>query len=79
MSIFLEHPEVAVTKALTPKMLECLRAVIASNGGGVSIYDWSRSVIKGLMDRHMIQGKSGDPYRFVHTRIGLEYWRKSIP
>lgn len=73
---WMAHPESASDRPLTEKQIKLLGVVCRSNGGGVSIHDWPRSTIKGLMDRHLIQGKANHPYRFVHTAAGLKLWRK---
>lgn len=69
------HPETASTQKMTPKQEALLRRVVATNGGGISSYGVPDSTIKGLMDRHFIQGKAGSPSSIVHTREGLEWVR----
>lgn len=72
--VWMDHPEIASQSPPTQRQWEMLAAVCQTNGGGVSRYDWPRSVIKGLMDRHLVQGKSGSD-RIVHTREGLALYR----
>lgn len=61
---------------MTDLQRDLLRRVIATNGGGLSVYDWPDRVVNALVRRHFIQGKAGNPGRFVHTRLGLEKWRR---
>ncbi|MCW2763358.1 MAG: hypothetical protein JWR85_3559 [Marmoricola sp.] len=63
----------AMVKSLrrSPAQLEMLRRVVGTRGGGLSGYreperTWSKLHTKGL-----VQGKSGQPDRIVHTDLGL--------
>lgn len=62
----------------SPKMIEALARVVATNGGGVSYYDYPKSVWQGLLDRGLAQGKLGNPSRVVHTKDGLEFIKQSL-
>lgn len=73
--IFMDHPETPSQRPITERQWQMLYAVCKTNGGGVSRHDWPRDVIRGLMDRHLIQGKAGGE-RIVHTREGLVLYRE---
>ena len=72
-------PEKPIKRKMTDNQIALLRAIVATNGGGISPlngrYPW-RS-FKGLADRHMIQGKAGEGFRAVHTHIGLDWVRNN--
>ena len=74
----LEHPEIPLIKPMTEKHAAMLNRICRTNGGGVSIYDTDRSVLKGLVRRHFVQGKAGNDGRIVHTREGITAWRASL-
>jgi hypothetical protein len=69
----------AAASLLSPAELRELRAVVASNGGGVSTEALNARRLKIVMRLHMmglvqgilVQGMSGWPSRVVHTREGL--------
>ena len=69
------HPDTASARKMTPAQEDLLRRVVKSNGGGVSSYGEADSIIKGLIDRHLVQGKAGSPSTIVHTRQGLDWVR----
>lgn len=69
------HPETAAARKMTPAQEALLRRVVKTNGGGVSSYGVPDSTIKGLVVRHLIQGKAGSPSTIVHTREGLDWVR----
>lgn len=73
-----EHhpPEKRVERAPTEAMMVVLRDVVATNGGGLSPSGIPHSVIKGLVARHLVQGKAGAGSRIVHTKLGLEFVRE---
>lgn len=75
--IFMDHPETPSQRPITERQWKMLFAVCKTNGGGVSVHDWPRDVIKGLMDRHLVQGKAGC-VRIVHTREGLALYRERL-
>ncbi len=70
-------PDEPVTRKMTKAQEELLRRVVRTNGGGVSGFREKDSVIKGLMDRHMIQGKKGQESMIVHTARGLQWVREN--
>jgi len=64
----------AAASLLSPAEVRELRAVVASNGGGVSTEALNARRLKIVMRLHMmgmVQGMSGWPSRVVHTREGL--------
>jgi hypothetical protein len=69
------HPEEVSTRKLTSAQADLLWRVVKSSGGGVSSYGEPDSVIAGLMRRHLVQGKAGQPWMIVHTRAGLDWVR----
>ena len=69
------HPERRVERAPTEAMMAVLRDVVATNGGGLSPSGIPHSVIKGLVARHLVQGKAGNGSRIVHTKLGLKLVR----
>lgn len=69
------HPDVPLKRKMTPAQIELLRRVVATNGGGVSGYHETESTVKGLIQRHMVQGKAGAQDSIVHTREGLDWVR----
>jgi uncharacterized protein YjhX (UPF0386 family) len=63
---------------LTERQLALLRAVVASNGGGVSCaVDPERTVMRQLERRGLVQGKAGEQWRAVHTKEGLAVVRET--
>ncbi len=70
------HPEKRVERAPTEAMMAVLRQVVATNGGGLSPSGIPHSVLKGLIARHLVQGKAGAGSRVVHTRLGLKLVRE---
>ena len=71
------HPDQPGLKPLTQPQLDLLRQIVATNGGGICQSKANPRVIKGLIDRHMIQGKSGNGSCMVHTTIGLAFIRQA--
>lgn len=63
---------------LTPRQLEMLGRVVASNGGGLNGYSEDSRVYRALERKGLVQGKSGLQCRFVHTREGLAFWRQHV-
>ena len=64
----------AAASLLSPAELRELRAVVASNGGGVSTGALNARRLRIVMRLHMmgmVQGMSGAQSRVVHTREGL--------
>lgn len=57
---------------LGPKQIDLLKKVVASNGGGVSGYSVNLKTMRSLEKKGLIQGKLGQPYMIVHTKMGLE-------
>ena len=76
--IYLDHPEKPSVRKLTEKQLELLGRICRTNGGGISLYDDDKSVLRGLMNRHLVQGKAGGAGRIVHTKEGLAAWRAAL-
>jgi hypothetical protein len=74
--IDMDHPAKASTRKLTEKQAELLSRICRTNGGGISARDADRSVLRGLMNRHFVQGKEGHAGHVVHTREGLLAWRE---
>lgn len=74
--IVVEREKDMTGKPMTDRMKECLEKVVRTNGGGVSYFDYPRSVWQGLINRGLVQGKLGNPARAVHTKLGLEEVRK---
>lgn len=70
-----DHPAARRQDKPTDKQWELLDRVCRTNGGGCHEADHPAASIKGLMDRHLIQGKAGHAGRFVHTRLGWDYWK----
>lgn len=70
------HPDERLIRPMTEMQRDLLRRVIATNGGGLSVYAEPDRLVDALVRRHFIQGKAGSPGRFVHTRLGLEEMRK---
>jgi hypothetical protein len=68
-------PDEPSDKPMTPAQIELLRRVVRTNGGGVNARGENARVVQGLMDRHMVQGKSGDLSCMIHTRRGLDWVR----
>lgn len=73
--IVIEQDKDLSGRKLTTKMEEALRRVVATSGGGLSGYEYSQSVYRGLIRRGLVQGKAGQPHRVVHTKAGLDYVR----
>lgn len=72
----LHAPDEPVAKPLTPAQQRLLRLIVSKNGAGVSVLAGPNyRAAKGLMDRHMIQGKRGNPAVAVHTKRGLDWVR----
>jgi hypothetical protein len=69
------HPKKRVERPPTEAMMAVLRQVVATNGGGLSPSGIPHSVIKGLVARHLVQGKAGAGSRIVHTKHGLKLVR----
>lgn len=63
-------------KPLGKAQFAMLDSICRTNGGGVNGYSLDRRVMHSLQKRGLIQGKMGSPWRAVHTREGLELWRK---
>lgn len=72
----LHPPEAPLDRKMTEAQIRLLRRIVETNGGGVSVLGspYYRAA-KGLMDRHMIQGKRGNPAIAVHTKRGLDWVR----
>ncbi|AWB24190.1 hypothetical protein DA075_27660 [Methylobacterium currus] len=70
------HPETPVERSPTEAMMAVLRQVVATNGGGLSPSGIPHSILKGLVARHLVQGKAGAPSRVVHTKLGLKLVRE---
>lgn len=60
---------------LGPRQWELLGRVVRTSGGGVNCFSENERLFRSLEKRGLIQGKSGQPWRAVHTREGLEAWR----
>ena len=75
MPTVFEHPEQPGTAPLTKPQEVLLRRIVATKGGGLSADNINHRVIAGLIERHMIQGKAGQPHKMVHTRLGLDWVR----
>jgi hypothetical protein len=60
----------------SPAQLAMLRRVCATNGGGLSAYAEPRRVWEKLHDKELVQGKSGQLDRIVHTALGLAVIRR---
>jgi hypothetical protein len=61
---------------LTELQVQALNAVCRTNGGGISLYsDW-RPQLVALHKKGLVQGKSGNQSRAVHTAEGLKLWRE---
>ncbi|MES2904038.1 MAG: hypothetical protein V4696_07620 [Pseudomonadota bacterium] len=73
--IYLSHPEVPLKRKLTDKQWDLLDRICRTNGGGIHYYNLDKSVLRGLMRRHLVQGKLGSGDCAVHTREGLALWR----
>ena len=74
-----ESPQTTPRKprALTANQLRVLHRILQTNGGGISVYgDEDQRTIMALHRRGLVQGKAGAQHRAVHTREGLELWRK---
>lgn len=71
----IEAPDDPLTRKMTDKMRDLLVRIVKINGGGVDYFDCDRSALHGLVRRHLVQGKSGNQQRIVHTRRGLELAR----
>lgn len=69
------HPDEPLTRKMTPAQEALLRRIVATNGGGISAISENDRVIKGLIDRHLIQAKKTISSMMVHTREGLEWVR----
>ncbi len=69
------HPDEKLERKMTPAQEDLLRRVVKTNGGGVSAYRVPDATIAGLVKRHFVQSKLGEPYTIVHTREGLEWVR----
>jgi len=76
--IYLDHPETPLERPLTEKQRELLDRICRTNGGGISLYSADKSVLRGLMRRHLVQGKLGQPGAVVHTKEGLRAWRAPV-
>lgn len=74
--IVIEHPEKPLNRPLTDAQRDLLLAIVKTNGGGIHYYGAKPASIVGLVKRHLIQGKKGQPSCMVHTRAGLELARK---
>ncbi len=71
MSIDIYHPEVPVDKPMSKAMKETLIRIVNTNGGGIYGLELRHSTLKDLADRHLVQGKKGQPFMAVHTKLGL--------
>lgn len=72
-------------RELTPSQFEALARVCRTNGGGVEVACKYRDgevvpsnlVMRALFDKGLIQGKAGSYSTVVHTRPGLELFRRA--
>jgi uncharacterized protein YjhX (UPF0386 family) len=65
-----------MAERLGARQLDLLDRVCRTSGGGVSCFGEQERVYRSLERKGLIQGKSGQQYRAVHTREGLALWRK---
>jgi uncharacterized protein YjhX (UPF0386 family) len=65
-----------MAEKLGARQLDLLDRVCRSNGGGVSCYGEHEGIYRALERKGLIQGKSGQQYRAIHTAEGLSLWRK---
>ena len=61
---------------LGDKQIELLRKTCQTNGGGVSVWNCDRRVMRSLEAKGLIQGKLNQESWFVHTREGLKLYRE---
>lgn len=64
-----------MTVKLTPAQARLLGRIVATNGGGLRAADESVRTWGKLHQLDLIQGKSGNGVRMVHTALGLQTWR----
>lgn len=65
-----------MTQRLGSAQFAMLDSICRTNGGGRSGYSLNRRTMRSLESKGLIQGKAGQEYCAVHTREGLDLWRK---
>jgi uncharacterized protein YjhX (UPF0386 family) len=72
----MQHPDKPLDRPMTVRQQELLASIVATNGGGISALRCDIGTLNGLVRRHFVQGKKGNPGRVVHTELGLAAIRK---